>query len=190
MRTLTDTILPVSTVRGHTLLRDALLVLSGSLLVALCAKVQLPMLPVPVTMQPFAVLLLGAALGSRRGALALVAYLLEGAAGLPVFAGPIGGMTYLLGPTAGYLFAFPLAALVVGALAERGWDRRFLTSVAALTLGQTIILAVGFCWLSVMVGAKAAFATGVLPFLVGDVLKIMLAAVALPTAWKLVRRLQ
>ncbi|MFH1416797.1 MAG: biotin transporter BioY [Planctomycetota bacterium] len=189
MRTYADLICP-SAVRRDAMIRDIALILAGSALVALCAKIQLPVLPVPVTMQPFAVLLVGATLGSRRGALALGAYLVQGAMGLPVFAFPSAGLTYLAGPTAGYLLAFPVAAFVVGRLAECGWDRRFGTAVAALALGQAVILALGFAWLTFFVGVERGFATGVAPFLLGDALKVLLAAAALPAGWCLVRRVE
>lgn len=176
-------------VRGERLTRDAGLVLGGSLLVALCAKIQIPVSPVPLTLQTFAVILVGASLGSRRGAAALVAYLLEGAAGLPVFAMPVAGLGYFAGPTAGYLFAFPLAAFVVGYLSERGWDRRFWTAMVALSIGNAIILILGFLWLDGQ--TKHAAATGLsLTLLAWDALKILLTAAALPAAWRLVRRFE
>jgi biotin transport system substrate-specific component len=171
--------------RSARIARDAVLILGASLLVAVSAKVQFPGV-VPLTLQPWAVLLVGAALGRCRGAMALVAYLLEGAAGLPVFAHPAAGPGYFLGPTGGYLLSFPVAAYVVGALAERGWDRRIVTTLAAFALGQAIVLVSGFSWLAVHVGARAALWEGVIRVLPGDVLKIALAAVALPAAWRVV----
>ncbi len=189
MQTLGDFVYPRA-IRHQTLVRDTILVLTGSLLVAASAKVQLPTLPVPLTLQPFAVLLVGAVLGSKRGALALVAYLLQGAAGWPVFALPSAGPAYLIGPTAGYLFAFPLAAFLVGSLAQRGWDRRFTTAAAAMAIGQMVILASGFAWLAAFVGPGEAFVAGVVPFLLGDLLKILLAAIALPAGWWFVRRIE
>lgn len=170
--------------RRRSLAADLALVVAGSMLVALCAKVQLPMWPAPMTLQPFAVLLVGAALGMRRGAAALSVYLLEGAAGFPVFAGPVAGITYFAGPSAGYLFAFPVAAAVVGALCELGMGRRIATAAMAMAVGQVIILCGGFLWLAFQVGISAAFFEGVLKFLPGDVLKIALAALALPWAWR------
>jgi biotin transport system substrate-specific component len=172
-------------------LRAAALVVGFSLLTALAAQVvvPLPWTPVPLTGQTFAVLLTGALLGPRLGALAMLAYLLEGAAGLPFFRGGAGGYAHLAGPTAGYLFAFPVAAFVTGALAERGWDRRFLTAAAAMFLGSLVILAGGWAWLALATGdAARAFQLGVTPFLVGDVVKIALAAAALPAGWALLRR--
>ncbi|HWW74410.1 MAG TPA: biotin transporter BioY [Pyrinomonadaceae bacterium] len=172
--------------------RSALLVVGFSLLTAAAAQVVLPLpwTPVPLTGQTFAVLLTGALLGPRLGALAMLAYLAEGAAGLPFFRAGAGGPAHLLGPTAGYLVAFPAAAYVTGYLAERGWDRRFLTAAAAMALGSLVILACGWAWLALLTGnAAAAFRLGVAPFLVGDVVKIALAAAALPAGWALLRRL-
>lgn len=173
-------------------LKSLALVVGFSLLVALSAQVvvPLPWTPVPLTGQTFAVLLTGALLGPRLGALALVAYLAEGALGLPFFKGGAGGAHYLfLSPTAGYLLAFPAAAFVTGLLAERGWDRRFLTAAAAMALGSLVILGAGWAWLALFYsGPAAAFGAGVLPFLVGDVVKIALAAAALPAGWALLRR--
>jgi biotin transport system substrate-specific component len=171
--------------------RSALLVVGFSLLTALAAQVAvpLPFTPVPLTGQTFAVLLTGLLLGPRLGALAMLAYLAEGAAGLPFFRGGAGGVGHLSGATAGYLFAFPVAAYVTGYLAERGWDRRFLTAAAAMALGSLVILASGWGWLALMLGDGAqAFRLGVAPFLPGDVVKIALAAAALPAGWALLRR--
>ncbi|HYY94132.1 MAG TPA: biotin transporter BioY [Pyrinomonadaceae bacterium] len=171
--------------------RSVVLVVAFSLLVALAAQVAVPLpwTPVPLTLQTFAVLLTGALLGSRLGALALVFYLFEGAAGLPFFTRGAGGYLYLVSsPTAGYLFAFPFAAFVTGYLAERGWDRRFLTAALAMALGSLVILAGGWAWLAVLThSASAAFASGVAPFVVGDILKVALAAAALPAGWALLR---
>ena len=171
--------------------RSVALVVAFSLFVALSAQVviPLPFTPVPVTGQTFAVLLTGALLGSRLGALALVAYLAEGALGLPFFRGGAGGVGHFAGATAGYLFAFPLAAFLTGYLAERGWDRKFLTAAAAMALGSAVILFCGWAWLAVFLrSGTEAFRLGVAPFLIGDVIKIALAAAALPAGWALLRR--
>jgi biotin transport system substrate-specific component len=172
-------------------LKSAALVVAFSLVTALAAQVviPLPFTPVPLTGQTFAVLLTGALLGSRLGALAMLAYLAEGAAGLPFFRAGAGGVGHLLGPTAGYLLAFPAAAYVAGLLAERGWDRRFLTAAAAMALGSVVVLAGGWAWLAFALGSAArAFELGVAPFLVGDVVKIALAAALLPAGWALLGR--
>src|SRR5919206_3158323 len=148
--------------------RSALLVVGFSLLTAAAAQVvvPLPFTPVPLTGQTFAVLLTGALLGPRLGALAMLAYLAEGAAGLPFFRGGAGGPAHFSGATAGYLLAFPAAAYVTGYLAERGWDRRFVTAAAAMALGSLVILACGWAWLALMTGdAAQAFGLGVAPFL-------------------------
>ncbi len=188
MRTFGDTVFG-ATVRRDAIVRDGLLILAGSLLVAVCARIQVPGV-VPMTLQTLAVVLVGAALGSRRGALAMGAYLLEGAAGLPVFALPAAGPGYLAGPTAGYLLGFVAAAFVVGRMAERGWDRRFATAVGTFGVGHLVILAVGYVWLSMYLGTTAALADGVVKFLPGAVMKTIAAAAVLPTCWRLVRRVE
>ena len=171
--------------------KRAALVVAFSLLIALSAQVvvPLPWTPVPVTLQTFAVLLTGVLLGSRLGALAVFAYLLEGAAGLPFFSAGRGGVGHLLfAPTAGYLFAYPVGAFVTGWLAEHGWDRRYLSAAAAMALGSVIILAGGWLGLLRFFAPAQAFALGVAPFLLGDVVKIALAAAVLPSGWALVRK--
>lgn len=172
--------------------RQFALVVAFSLLMALSAQfvIPLPWTPVPITGQTFVVLLTGALLGSRLGALAMIAYLIEGALGLPFFQTGSGGLPYLIAsPTTGYLLSYPAAAFVTGMLAERGWDRRFLTAAAAMTIGSLLILLGGWAWLSLWFRTGAdAFRVGVAPFLAGDVLKIALAAAALPSGWAIVRR--
>lgn len=169
-------------------LRDLFLVLVGSWLVALLAQVEIPLQPVPITGQTFAVLLVGAALGSRRGAAAMIAYIAQGALGLPFFAGGTSGLSILTGATAGYLVGFIVAAYVVGWLAERGLERSVRTSLIPFLVGTVIIYVCGVAWLSVVVGSLGkAIQLGVLPFLVGDVIKLVAAALALPAAWKLLK---
>jgi biotin transport system substrate-specific component len=168
---------------------DASLVVGGSFVIALCAQVAIGY-PVPVTGQTFAVLTMAALLGSRRGVLCILAYLAEGLAGLPVFAQGQAGLAYMLGPTGGYLLGFIFAAWIVGALSERAWDRRVSTTVAAMVLGNLVIYACGLAWLSCLtyLFAKALtggiLAVGLYPFLLGDLVKIALAAVLLPSGWK------
>ncbi len=171
-------------------LYDAACIMAGSLFVALSAQVtlRLPFSPVPVTGQTLAALLVGAALGSRRGALALLAYVAEGLVGIPVFAGGAAGFARLLGPTGGYLAGLVLAAYVVGWLAERGWDRRPGTTALAMLAGNAVVYAFGLAWLSRFVGAGHVLAAGLLPFIPGDLLKVALAAGLLPGAWKLINR--
>ena len=173
------------------MVRSFALVVAFSLLTALAAQVVIPLPLVPITGQTFAVLLTGALLGSRLGALAMIAYLIEGASGLPFFYAGGGGVQHLLfSPTSGYLLAYPLAAFVVGLLAERGWDRRFLTAAAAMLLGSVLILLGGWAWLSRFMSPASAFNSGVAPFLIGDLIKIALAAAVLPSGWAILRRSQ
>ena len=168
--------------------REVALILGGSLFIALAAQLQfiLPFSPVPITGQTFAVLLLGALYGSRRGLATVVTYLALGVMGLPVFAGGAFGVTRLVGPTAGYLVGFLAAAFVVGLLSERGWDRKPWTTAASMIIGNGIIYVAGVLWLSRFVGWQAVLSTGFLPFLAGDALKIALATILLPAGWKLI----
>jgi biotin transport system substrate-specific component len=168
--------------------RSVSLAVAFSLLTALAAQVVIPIGPVPITGQTFAVLLTGALLGSRLGAMAMIIYLVEGASGLPFFYGGHGGITHLFGPTGGYLVAFPAAAFVTGAFAEHAWDKRFLTAVVAMAIGSAIIILAGWAWLAQFMGPAAAFNAGVKPFLVGDIAKIILAAALLPAGWALLKR--
>jgi biotin transport system substrate-specific component len=168
---------------------DVTLIIGGSLLIGLCAhaKLWLPFSPVPVTGQTFAVLMIGALLGARRGCLAVFAYIIEGATGLPVFA-VSAGPTVLLGPTGGYLFGFIPAVYITGRLAEKGWDRRIGTTVLAMILGNLVIYTFGLFWLCCLTGFKlTVFTLGLFPFIVGDLVKIILAAILLPSGWKLLR---
>jgi len=175
--------------RSAPALRWTLLMVLGSLFLAVCAQVQVPLWPVPMTMQTFGVLLLGMAFGARLGAATVALYLLEGAAGLPVFAQFKAGLPVLLGDTGGYLFGFVIAAWLVGSLAERGWDRGVLTTALAMLLGNTVLYVPGLIWLGNIYGAEQAFAYGLAPFWIGDLLKIALAAGLLPSAWWLTRRM-
>jgi biotin transport system substrate-specific component len=173
--------------KKYALLYDVAWVMGGSLFIALSAQVaiHLPFSPVPVTGQTLAVILVGMLLGSRRGSLALLTYLAEGLAGLPVFAGGTAGPARLLGPTGGYLVGFIVAAYVTGLLAERGWDRRVGTTLLAMLLGNAVLYALGLPWLAAFVGAQRALPLGLYPFIPGDLLKVALAALLLPAGWKL-----
>lgn len=170
-------------IRPASLPARAAAVVLGSVLVALCARIEIPLpfTPVPVTGQTFAVVLVGMALGARSGALSLLLYLAEGAAGLPVFSGGGAGVGHLFGPTGGYLVGFVASAASAGALCERGWDRRALTTFAAMLLSSVWVF--GFGWLGLLrfvPGPIDALQAGVLPFLPGDLLKCALAAGLLP----------
>jgi biotin transport system substrate-specific component len=170
--------------------REVALILGGSLLIALSAQLQfvLPFSPVPMTGQTFAVLLLGALYGSKRGPAIVVTYLALGVMGLPVFAGGAFGVARLVGPTAGYLVGFLAAAFVVGFLSERGWDRKPWATAVSMLIGNGMIYVAGVLWLSRFVGWQAVLSIGVLPFLAGDALKIALATILLPAGWKLIGR--
>lgn len=191
--TLADHIIPVRLSRIPGLLRDMLLITGLSLFTALCAHVSfmLPFTPVPVTLQTLAVLLAGATLGSKRGTLALLLYLAEGAAGLPVFAPTadfLAGFPVLLSVTGGYLWAFPLAAFVVGWLCERGGDRSVFTSALVMLPGSVIIYFFGAIQLGAILHLNGlqALQLGVFPFLAGDLFKLIIAALLLPSSWWLV----
>jgi biotin transport system substrate-specific component len=165
------------------------LVLAGSAIIALAAQVRLPLpfSPVPVTGQTFAVLLVAASLG-RLGVASVLMYLAEGAFGFPVFAGGAAGLAYMAGPTGGYLVGFVLAAVIVGAAAEREWDRRLVTSLLVMLLGEVAIYACGVAWLARFPLPVPLLQAGLFPFIPGDLFKMILAAIALPAAWRLVRR--
>jgi biotin transport system substrate-specific component len=186
--TLVDVLLPR---QQRSWLLDAALVLLFSAFVGLTAQVEIPLWPVPLTLQTLGVLFTGAVLGSRRGALALVLYLAEGAAGLPIFAGGASGVAHMLGPTGGYLAGFVVAAGVVGWLAERGWDRRLVWTALAMTAGNVIIYALGVAWLAVYLeDLQTAVVKGALIFVPGDLIKIVVAVLALPGGWALAQRRQ
>ena len=174
------------------IVRQVGLVIGFSLLTALAAQIVIPIGPIPITGQTFVVLLTGALLGPRLGAIAMITYLLEGASGLPFFSGARGGLFHLMGPTGGYLIAFPAAAYITGAFAEHGWDRRFFTAAAAMAIGSMVIMLSGWAWYSVVMRTSpmlTLFDT-VLKFIPGDIIKIALAAAVLPSGWKLVGRRQ
>jgi biotin transport system substrate-specific component len=170
--------------------RSVGLVFSFSLLMALSAQIVFPIGPVPITGQTFVVLLTGALLGSRLGAMAMIVYLMEGASGLPFLSGGQGGLGHLLGPTGGYLVAFPAAAFITGAFAEHEWDRRFLTAVAAMAIGSVVIMLSGWTWFALVTNTpmSTAFQHTVLEFIPFDVIKILMAAAALPAGWALLKR--
>lgn len=169
--------------RANAVARWILLLVAGVVFVAICAHIEVPLYPVPITMQTFAVLVLGMAYGSRLGAATLVLYLIGGVSGLPLFA--TGGA---LGPTLGYIIGFIVAAGVVGWLAERGWDRNIVSTAIAMLIGNVLIYVPGLIVLAGFVGMDKVLQYGLMPFLLGDALKLALAAVLLPAAWRLVGR--
>jgi biotin transport system substrate-specific component len=174
-------------VRGRAAV-DILLVIGASALIAISAQIAIPLpfTPVPLTLQPLAVIFIGAALGATRGAAAAALYLLEGFSGLPVGAGGNGGPLWLIGPTAGYLFSYPFAAWVSGFVSERGWGSSIVRSVTGMLLALTVIFIGGWSWLAVLTDARAAFVAGVQPFVVADIIKIAIGAALLPKAQRIV----
>ena len=183
--------------------RNVILAVLGSLFVAICAQVQVPLWPVPVTGQTFAVLVVGMAFGWRLGGATLLLYLAEGLVGLPVFAKFAAGPGVLAGPTGGYLVGFVVATAVIGYLAQRGWDRNVWRTAAAMLIGNVVLYIPGLIWLGMFyagpgaqfvantgatTAAGAAIAGGLTPFLLGDALKLALAAALFPAAWRLVSK--
>jgi len=173
---------------GRSLPAKAFTIVLGSWVVAASAWVEVPMLPVPMTMQTLAILVIGALCGWRIGAATLAAYLAQGAAGLPMFAGGAGGAHHLVGPTAGYLFAFPVAAALTGWLARRGWNASVPTLLASMLLGHVVILVGGVAWLSTLLGVEQAVTVGLMPFWAGTVLKSALAAALVTAVLRVSRR--
>jgi len=155
-------------------------VILGTLILAASSYISVPMIPVPVTMQTFAVALVGALYGWRLGAITIIAWLLQGALGLPVLAGGAAGALHFVGPTGGYLFAFPIAGALAGWLAEKGWNgNRVGLAFANMLLSNAVCLILGAAWLAVMIGLEQAIMLGVTPFLIGAVLKSALGAATL-----------
>ncbi len=173
-------------------LTDAFLILGGSLFVAALAQisVHLPFTPIPITGQTLGVLLVGVSLGSRRGALSLALYLLEGMVGLPFYADGQSGVAHLLSARGGYLIGFIFSAYLSGYLAERHWDRKWKTALPAFLLGQSVIFLFGLPWLGFYIGFDRVLEAGLLPFIPGELIKVVLAAGLLPTAWNFVQTLE
>jgi biotin transport system substrate-specific component len=172
--------------RGRGLMRSVTLVVLGSLVLALSAKIQVPFWPVPITMQSLVVLLIGIAYGSRLGGATVLAYLAEGLAGLPVFAGSSAGPTYMAGPTGGFLLGFLLGATFVGWLAERGWDRSLGRVAAAMALGHVLLFIPGVIWLAVLFGWGKAIAFGVTPFIAATIAKTALGVAIVAAFWSVI----
>ena len=173
-------------------LRNAVLVAAGAILIYLCAQVAIPRpdSPVPYTLQTFGVLVVGGALGMRRGFLAALVYLLVGLVGVPFYAEHKGGVQVVLGATGGYIVGFVLAGALVGRLAELGWDRRIGGAIGATVLGSLVIYAIGVPWLAITTGMTLgdAIVNGMIPFLGVDAIKAVAAAAVFPVAWWVVGR--
>lgn len=170
------------------LLRTALLMIAGTAVLAVSAKIQVPFWPVPTTLQSLAILVIGMAYGSRLATATVLLYLGQGLAGLPVFAGPAAGPAYFMGPTAGYLVGFVAAAWVIGRLAERGWDRSLPRTLAAMALGHVLLFVPGLAWLSHLFGWERAVEVGLAPFVAATVVKTALGVAAMQAAWTVVAR--
>jgi biotin transport system substrate-specific component len=191
--TIADFLVPIRVgERLNSRVRDIALVVAGAVFIYLTARIAIPVpgSPVPITGQTFGVLLVGGALGFRRGLIAVALYVLLGVVGLPFFAEGKGGLTVIWGATGGYLIGFIVAGAVVGRLAELGWDRRFGGALGMMLIGSAIIYATGLPWLKVVTGlsVEETMARGLTPFLLGDALKLILAAALFPAAWWVVGR--
>ena len=193
---LAETLLPEGAAR---FLMAVLLVIGGSIVLTIAAKVKVPFYPVPITLQTLAILAMAATYGSRLAVVTVLAYLAQGAAGLPVFTNTppdVAGLAYFGGPTGGFLLGFVAMAWIVGEAADRGWGRSFPKLMAAMLVGATVNMVIGFAWLAWFaavssgtgIGMAAAFSVGVAPFLLGEALKIVLASAAVPAIWRLFRR--
>jgi biotin transport system substrate-specific component len=169
---------------------NMLLVIGASALIAIAAQIAIPMpfTPVPLTLQPLAVIFIGVALGSTRGAAAAALYLLEGFSGLPVFAQGHGGAIWLVGATAGFLYSYPFAAFVAGYISERGWGSSMLRAVTGMLLALGVIYLGGWSWLAMLTNAQTAFTAGIAPFVLADIVKVALGAMLLPKAQELIAR--
>ena len=191
-----DRVVPRGQTRASTLVRDILLILAGTAVVSLLAQVSIPWYPVPFTGQTLAVLLVGGMLGALRGALSLAVYFAIGALGAPIFSEQAGGWDIITGATGGYIIGFILAAGAVGWLCERGADRRVVSMIGVLLLGNVLIYAIGVPWLAnwspagdgVAFGWAQAYEFGVQPFILGDLLKLAIVAALLPAGWALLQR--
>lgn len=174
------------------LITDALAVFLGSLFLVLGAKVSIPLpfTPVPITGQTFSVLVLGSVLGKKRAPLAVLSYVFYGILGFPVFADHHGGIHTLIGATGGYLFGFVLASWFIGYLCERGWDRSYIKSLFAMTLGHLLIFAIGLLWLVPFVGIQNILVMGFYPFILGTIVKTFLAASTSSVAWLGLKKLK
>jgi len=191
--TIADFLVPIRVgERLNARVRDVVLVIAGALFIYLTARVSIPVpgSPVPITGQTFGVLLVGGALGFRRGLIGVALYVLLGVVGLPFFAEGKGGLTVIWGATGGYLIGFMVAGAVVGRLAELGWDRRIGGALGAMLVGSLIIYAIGVPWLKIVTGLSVedTIAKGLTPFLLGDTIKLVLAAALFPAAWWVVGR--
>ncbi|MER8421490.1 biotin transporter BioY [Mesorhizobium sp. M1329] len=168
-----------------------LLAIAGTLLLILSAKTKVMLGPVDISMQTLAVFLIAAAFGMRLGVATLLLYMTEGALGLPVFQSTPEkgiGIAYMLGSTGGYLAGFVVMAAIVGWAADRGWDRHPIKLFNAMLVAEIVMMAMGFAWLALLIGPEKSWQFGVVPFIVGDLIKVALAASLVPAVWSLLKR--
>jgi biotin transporter BioY len=184
--TLIEVVIPKIENKVLVIVKDFVLILSFAILTGISAKLKIEIGIVPITMQTFTVLLGGALLGSKRGALSQITYLFMGLAGIPWFSRG-GGISYIFSPTFGYILGFVLAAYLVGYLAEKGFDRKIEKSVFVMFIGNILIYLPGLFWLAKFTGFKKVLDIGLYPFLIGDLLKIFLASLVLPMGWKFIK---
>jgi len=177
--------------KQNSVFRNFCLIIFGSFAMWASAKIQIPFYPVPLSMQTFVVLIIGMSMGWKLGSATIIFYLAQGIVGLPVFAGTPEkglGLVYILGPTGGFLIGFVLAVAVVGWLAERGFNRTIPLAASAMIIGNIVIYIPGVLWLGSVIGwDKPVIELGILPFLLGDALKILIATILLPKIWKFCR---
>jgi len=187
--TLIDLVLPRIESKNLALAKDIVLVLSSAILTGISAKLKIEIGAVPITMQTFTVLLSGAILGSKRGVASQLTYLLMGLTGVSWFSRG-GGIQYILSPTFGYIIGFVFAAYFVGWLCEKGFDRKIKTAILAMLFGNILIYISGLFWLARFIGFGKVLAAGLYPFIIGDLLKILLAGLVLPMGWKLIKKIE
>ena len=183
--TLIENLLPLNGI--NRLIKNIFFILFGTLLLALSSKIQVPFWPVPMTMQTFIVLMLAMAYGWKLSFLTLVTYLVEGALGIPVFASG-GGLSYLIGPTAGYLYGMTVAAAVIGFFADLGYGKSIIKCIFPLVLGTIIIFVFGIGYSSSIIGFEKAIVVGLLPFIPSELFKIALALFIIPSIWKFIQK--
>ncbi len=190
-RSLVDALVPED--RFQRLAWQVVLAVLGTLVLSISAKIKVPMWPVDASLQTLAVFVIAASYGMRLGTATLLLYLLEGALGLPVFQGTPErgiGLAYMAGPTGGYLVGFVVAAAIIGWCADRGWDRNPFKLLGVMVVAEVAMLALGALWLAHLFGIDKAFVYGIGPFIITDLLKIVLAACIVPALWRILRRLR
>ena len=177
----------IKNISSNQLIKKIFLVFIGSILLAISSKIKIPFYPVPMTMQTFVVVLIGMLYGWKLGVFTVALYLFEGAIGLPVFASG-GGIAYLTGPTAGYLYGMLFASVVISYLANLGFSKTYFKSLISLTIGSIIIFAIGIIYLGSIIGYQKAVAVGLLPFIPSELFKVALAVALIPTIQKVIKK--